>query len=72
MASELKYLLANDWKEIPFAVVLTLAKWCGYKAGRCEKSWPLWMKKALSGQPGYWRVGNVSLVRQGAAYRSAD
>jgi rhamnosyltransferase len=72
VASELKYLLANDWKEIPFAVVLTLAKWCGYKAGRCEKSWPLWMKKALSGQPGYWRVGNVSLVRQGAAYRSAD
>jgi rhamnosyltransferase len=66
--SELKFLLKNDWKQIPFAAVLTLAKWFGYKAGHYEKLWPMWMKRALSGQPGHWHVGNVRPIRQGPAY----
>jgi rhamnosyltransferase len=66
--SELRFLLKNDWKQIPFAVLLTLAKWCGYKAGRHEKLWPLWMKKVLSGQPEYWRVGNLRPIRQETVY----
>jgi rhamnosyltransferase len=65
--SEMRFLLKNDWKQIPFAAVLTVAKWCGYKAGRLEKLLPLSMKRAFSGQPGYWRVGPVSQVRQGTA-----
>lgn len=39
---------------VPYAVLNTLVKLLGYRAGYCSLRAPLWLKKRLSSQPYYW------------------
>lgn len=39
---------------VPYAVVNTLVKLLGYRAGHCALRAPRWWKKAFSSQPYYW------------------
>ncbi|MGD0914316.1 MAG: hypothetical protein ABR928_20680, partial [Terracidiphilus sp.] len=38
-----------------FAMVRNLSKWCSYQLGLHERSLPLVLKKAISGQPSFWQ-----------------
>ncbi|OGU15801.1 MAG: rhamnosyltransferase [Geobacteraceae bacterium GWC2_53_11] len=53
--SELKYLAQNAPWLIPSAIVRTGMKLIGYKLGQCERSMPLWLKRKLSMNKGYWK-----------------
>lgn len=41
--------------QIPYAVILTGAKFLGYRAGFHGHAFPLWLKRRLSGQVYFWR-----------------
>lgn len=53
--SELRYLLQHAPWLIPSAIVRTGLKLFGYKFGQSEKGMPLWLKRKLSMNKGYWR-----------------
>ena len=42
---------------IPRAVLELGAKWLGYRLGYVERRLPLWLKRRVSLQPGFWRDG---------------
>jgi rhamnosyltransferase len=45
--------ISPSW--IPYALLQTLAKFCGYRIGRASLQAPLWLKKTLSSQKFYWK-----------------
>jgi len=53
--SELRYLLGKSPAQIPKAVLLTAAKWAGYKLGLGHHRLSLESKRRLSTMPGYWQ-----------------
>ncbi len=53
--SELRYLARERPFMIPAALTRTLVKFAGYKLGTLERRWPLWLKRRLSMQAGYWK-----------------
>lgn len=42
---------------IPYAFLQTLVKWTGYQVGRLSLNSPLFVKKMLSSQDFYWKIG---------------
>jgi rhamnosyltransferase len=52
--SELRYLLQHNPLLIPSAIIRTGLKLLGYKLGLREQSMPLWLKRKLSMNEGYW------------------
>ncbi|MFA7240060.1 MAG: glycosyltransferase family 2 protein [Sulfuricellaceae bacterium] len=52
--SELHYLARTQPFLIPSALVRTAFKFAGYKLGKLERHWPLWLKRRLSMYDGYW------------------
>lgn len=50
-----KQLLQSNKRLIPYACAQTLSKWIGYKLGNKCLHAPLWLKRALSSQKGYWK-----------------
>lgn len=52
--SELRYLARARPSLIPSALVRTAIKFAGYKLGKLERHWPLWLKRRLSMYHGYW------------------
>lgn len=52
--SEIRYLFENAPWLIPSAVIRTGMKLFGYKMGLREKLMPLWLKRKLSMNKGYW------------------
>ena len=42
---------------MPRAVLELGAKWLGYRLGYAERLLPLWLKRHVSLQPGFWRDG---------------
>jgi len=40
---------------LPYALLQTMVKWCGYQVGRMSVNAPVWWKRKLSGQPYYWK-----------------
>jgi rhamnosyltransferase len=52
--SELAYLWRHAPGWIPSALVRTAAKLIGYRLGRLESRWPLWLKRWCSMHKGYW------------------
>jgi rhamnosyltransferase len=53
--SELAYLARHDPRQLPSALVRTLAKYTGYSMGAREAKLPNGWKEHLSMQPFYWR-----------------
>jgi rhamnosyltransferase len=54
LRSELSYLFgASPWL-IPSALVRTLIKYSGFRAGLQEKSLPFWLKRRMSMQKAFW------------------
>ncbi|WP_407275613.1 glycosyltransferase [Halothiobacillus sp. DCM-1] len=53
--SELRYLLKNNPWLVPSAVLRTMLKYLGYRLGRKETYFPLWVKRMLSMHTGYWK-----------------
>lgn len=53
--SELRFLMKNNPALIPLAFVRNVSKWCAYQIGLCEEFLPIWLKRALSAQPNFWR-----------------
>jgi rhamnosyltransferase len=57
-------LLKELWQAspslIPYALLQTLVKFCGYRLGRASLHAPLWLKKSLSSQKYYWKSSNFS------------
>ena len=53
--SEQKYLLQTAPWLIPSALIRTGIKLVGYKLGQCEAKLPLWLKKIISMNKGYWK-----------------
>lgn len=53
--SEIRYLLQHAPCLIPSAIVRTGLKLLGYKLGQREQSMPLWLKRKLSMNKGYWK-----------------
>jgi rhamnosyltransferase len=58
VASEMRFLWSHDGRAIPTALAHTVAKYIGYRLGRLEGYWPVWMKRRLSMAPGYWHQPN--------------
>lgn len=56
--SELAYLARHDPRQLPSAILRTLAKYAGYKIGSREDRLPNAWKQRLSMQPFYWRGRN--------------
>jgi rhamnosyltransferase len=50
-----RQLAADRLQLLPYAVVHTGVKWLGYCAGRSSLHAPLALKRALSGNPAYWK-----------------
>lgn len=54
-----KGLLAELWKnaplKIPYALMQTVIKLCGYRLGQASTRAPVWFKKAFSSQTHYWK-----------------
>ncbi len=53
--SELAYLWRHAPAWIPSAIIRTACKLLGYRLGRLEAWWPLWLKKRMSMHTAYWR-----------------
>lgn len=53
--SEMRYLLKHAPWLIPSAIVRTGLKLLGYKLGQREQGMPLWLKRKLSMNKGYWQ-----------------
>jgi rhamnosyltransferase len=53
--SELRYLWEHAPRQIPMALLQTCAKLLGYRTGRFHRYLPVWLKRRLSMQPGYWK-----------------
>jgi rhamnosyltransferase len=70
VASQMRYLLKTKPSDIPLAMVRNLSKWCSYQLGLHEKSLPLALKRALSGQPNFWQKDRLSPVLL-STYRTA-
>jgi rhamnosyltransferase len=51
----LKKLWDKSPSKIPYALLQTLAKFCGYRLGEASLHAPLWWKKFLSSQKFYWK-----------------
>ena len=68
VASEMRYLLKTDPSYIPLAIVRNLSKWCSYQLGLHEKSLPLALKRALSGQPSFWQESGLFPIQ--SSYRA--
>lgn len=54
--SEISYLFHHAPWQIPFAMGRTALKLFGYKLGQREKDMPLWLKRKLSMNKGYWNT----------------
>lgn len=54
--SEIRYLLINSPWLIPSAIIRTLSKYAGYRLGQKEIILPVWLKKQLSMNKGYWKA----------------
>lgn len=54
--SEIKYLMVNAPWLIPSAIIRTGLKLIGYKLGQREQQLPLWLKRRLSMNKGYWKI----------------
>lgn len=54
--SEFNYLRKHEPLAIPRAIMLTFAKYLGYKLGRMEAKLPLSLKLKLTGQRSYWNA----------------
>lgn len=52
--SELRYLWRHSPQVIPSALVRTMCKFIGYRLGRAELMLPLWLKRRVSMNKGYW------------------
>jgi rhamnosyltransferase len=52
--SELSYLAGTRPWQIPSALVRTIIKYSGFRAGLFEKSFPLWLKRRMSMQKAFW------------------
>lgn len=53
--SELGHLWRHAPAWIPSAIIRTACKLLGYRLGRLEAWWPLWLKKRMSMHTAYWR-----------------
>lgn len=53
--SEWAYLWQHAPTWIPSAIIRTACKLLGYRLGRLEAWWPLWLKKRMSMHTAYWR-----------------
>jgi rhamnosyltransferase len=53
--SELQYLFVEAPFQIPRSILHTMAKFCGYRLGLCERLLPISAKRRLSMSRGYWR-----------------
>lgn len=53
--SELAYLWRHAPAWIPSAMVRTVAKLAGYRLGRLEAFWPVWVKRWCSMHKGFWQ-----------------
>lgn len=53
--SELAYLWRHAPWWIPAALLRTVAKLVGYRLGRLEAYWPLWLKRVCSMHKGFWK-----------------
>jgi rhamnosyltransferase len=53
--SELSYLWRHAPVWIPSAVIRTVFKLLGYRLGRLEAWWPLWLKKRMSMHTAFWQ-----------------
>ncbi|MCE2982716.1 MAG: glycosyltransferase [Parachlamydia sp.] len=49
-----KVLAKTHPSYLPYAVIQTAAKYCGYKLGQLSENAPRWFKKRLSSQKSYW------------------
>ena len=56
VTSQMRFLLRSGPALIPLALLRNVTKWCSYQLGLHEKSLPLTVKRAISGQPNYWRT----------------
>lgn len=56
VVSELRYLLKHAPWLIPAACIRTALKFFGYKLGQREKALPLWLKRKMSMNKGYWKI----------------
>ena len=58
-AAYVKALLEALWLEAPFmlpyALLQTGVKFAGYRLGQASVQAPLWLKRAFSSQPSYWK-----------------
>ena len=52
--SEFKYLLKYAFWKIPEGILRTLFRYVGYRLGLLEKSLPVWLKKSLAMNKGYF------------------
>ncbi len=53
--SEARYLLNAEPHLLPVAVLRNAVKFAAYRIGRQERYLPLWFKRLVSGQPGFWQ-----------------
>jgi rhamnosyltransferase len=65
LRSEMSYLLAEDVRLIPAALLRTLLKVIAYQAGRREHLLPVGLKTALSGQKAFWNRKRLDLQASG-------
>ena len=54
VVSELKYLYKNAFWRIPESIIRTLFRYAGFRLGLIEKRLPLWLKKKLAMNKGYF------------------
>jgi rhamnosyltransferase len=54
LVRELRYLASDAPIMVPFGLIRSAAKICGYRLGRLEASFPVSVKKRLSLHRGYW------------------
>src|SRR5262249_38126793 len=63
-----KEMLKRLWKQkphlVPYAILQSAVKWCGYKIGQVSLEAPIWFKKAMSSQDFYWVSDAVKRNRQ--------
>ena len=52
--SELRYLMKRSPLLIPSAILRTVLKLAGYKLGAAERRLPVWLKRLMGTNPGYW------------------
>jgi rhamnosyltransferase len=88
LRSEMSYLLAEDARLIPVAILRTFLKLMAYQTGRRERYIPLTGKRFLSGQRAFWKhkhpvvqassessqtnVGTTANARVGDSIQSGD